>query len=173
MNISSFEQARIDYRNWLANGSKKSQTQPTPPMAQKAVAVEKVWPSLEKPSAVSKRTKIEHKKLVRKANNLNPHNPSSPIKKNELEKTKIFWDSSLPTNQYPILRGLAKVLSLNPDTITVNRAETLRDIVNMAIKNIGSEDESKIYQWIAQKMREFRISGERPEAQLRMYLAMK
>ncbi len=165
---SVYEQARQAYRDWVNNGMKRPDIKPV------SVPVEKT-PTVEKPKVAKPKTDLKkiHKRLVRRESLRNPNNPKSVVKKSELEKTKIFWDSSLPTNQYPILRGLAKVLSLNPDTITVNRAESLRDIVNMAVKSTGLEDETKIYQWVMQKMREGKISGERPEAQLRMFLAMK
>lgn len=167
---NAFTQAKNLFNQWT-NGELKlpevlpavKNIQPVP-KAEPKTQVKKLHP-------ISRESKDVHRKLVKKAESRNPGKPTSPIKKVELERTKIYWDA-LPTTQLPIVRGASALLGVDPYSITTNRAEAIKWIIEEAVHKTGSSDERQIFQWIKDKMREGRISGDRPEAQLRIYLRM-
>ncbi len=145
----------------IVNMLKGLKAVPTPvPVATHVPIVQE---QVEKPKIVFKK-----KKKMDRRPNQKPRQVG--IKKSELENTNLFWNS-LPDAEYPIVRGLANLLGLNPDNLTSNRASSLKEIVEIASSKVGS-DERKIFEWIKQKMREGKISGDRPDSQLKIYLRM-
>lgn len=162
---SVYEQARQAYRDWVNSGMKRPDIKPvTVPV----VKTEVENPKIDKPKTDIKKI---HKKLVKKETLRNPQSPKRVVTKQQLENTKVYW-SSLPSNQEPIVRGLSNFLGIDPDTITTNRAEALKEIVEKAVQSVGSDDQRKVFEWVHKMLQQGKISGDRKESQLRIYLRM-
>lgn len=164
---SVYEQARQAYRDWVDGGMKRPDIKPVSVPVAKTAPVEK--PKVEREKIDIKKV---HKKLVKKETLRNPTNPKRVVTKQQLENTKVFWNS-IPSNQEPIIRGLSNFLGIDPDVITTNRAEALKEIVEKAVQSVGSDDQRKIFEWVQKMIQQGKISGDRKESQLRMFLRMK
>lgn len=132
--------------------------------------VEKKEPPVQKPVKKKKKVVVKKKKRDRRPNKKEIRRVG--LNKSQLEATQIYFNS-LPIRLQPIVRGVFKMLSIDPDSIPTNRAQAVKNIVEIATNQLGSDDPEKIFNWVNKKLKQHRIAGDRPEAKLLMMLKLE
>lgn len=163
--MSFLSETRDIYNKWLSDQRvsalvAKPITLPVPQVQE---------PKVEKPKEVKKeKVVMKKKKVIRRPGQTVRQVGIRPA---ELDKTQAMWNG-MRASDIPTVRTAAEMFGLDPTYTTSRDIETVKSIVERAIKVTGKSDIRSIVEWIQDQKAKNKISGEKGHRQLWVMLNM-